>query len=163
MKTFYLLVILLSAVVTCKQSNSSPPPCNTCDIFSCKVNGEEFAPSGPWKSNPLNAYTINGKKTLIIDARSENQFVGLFIKSEAQIEVGNYNLSTENIGVGNYSKENIKYNTNLTYTGSLAISDLLIDGKRVIRGRFSFRAIDSLSRAEVEVNDGFFQVLLKDY
>ncbi|WP_128546369.1 DUF6252 family protein [Larkinella soli] len=161
MKRFLLVALIVSLLVTCKSPD--PAPCNTCDRFHCQVNGERFAPSGPWKSNPLNAYTMDSMKTLIIDARNGSKYIGLGIKLPHALKVGTYRLNSTNEGSAIYLEKGKRYKTDTIHTGIIQISDLLIEGKRIIRGTFSFSAIDSLSREEVQVKDGFFQVFLKDY
>ena len=91
----------------------------------------------------------------------------LEIRSEVQIVTGTYFLNNFSPGLGHYSYggngiQNI-FRTDVNQTGTLIIDDLLIEGKRIIRGRFSFQAADSLNQNNVVVSNGFFQVLLKDY
>ena len=151
----------------CKQTHVNKT-CADCEYFECKIDGKEFYPSGPWKSNPLNGYIRTGRKGLVITAINGANAVSIDLSESVKVDTGNYELNEYKPGRGIYSfrrdlssNGHDNYLTTDKYKGYFRITSLDSVNILIFQGTFAFTAYDSLTRKTVSITDGKFRLISK--
>jgi hypothetical protein len=163
-----LPLLMLTLALTRCQPRVQPITCADCDYFHCKIDGQNFSPDGPWKTDPLDAYTKDGGRHLAMYGRNSGKIVAIEVKTNVTIDTGTYQLpNPPSTGAYYGPNTNSTFRTSPNHKGSLKINSLTetINGvnQPVIKGTFSFMAYDSVSRQQVAITDGEFRIRYRIY
>jgi hypothetical protein len=135
--------------------------------FICKVNGDIWRPlSTDWKfGSEAEAHLIDDGKTFFVAAyqAGTRQIISFAIFLDRDVTTGTYYFpGTRNSAGLDDNGRNLSFTSQKGYTGTLQILTLDKE-KTTVTGKFSFRALESNTKAEIKITEGKFNLKYVPY